>query len=994
MENFAHNFGGDAASGSRIRAERELAARRPVWRHHRLLLLLFLFPVSASAQYYDWGQDPATTRWSIIKTAGTDKADKGGFRVIYPRGSERQAARYVNLIDALKTPVSFGFDKLPLRRTPVVLHTQNFQANGMVMMAPRRVELLTAPTSKPMSTLPWHKELVAHELRHAVQFNNFNRGVPRVLSWVLGEQVLLTAPLYMPLWAMEGDAVMAESMMTGWGRGLQPSFSIEYRAMLAEGVPRFGRRARTNKPWTRLAIDKYFCGSFRDHMPDHYRVGYQIMSWAWGEYGEVFLNKTTRFAARNPYMIAPFAIGLRKFYGTSTNRMFRSAFTELEQYWREEAKVENSSKIIETPLTSHTRYESPRWVDGYIVALKTDLDRTTRLVQVDEKGNERTLCRTGSVNSPLTLHDGRIYWAETRQSVLWEQKVGSVICYYDLRTNRHGVLRETRNAMFPTSSQKGLAWVEYHDGRFEFVYPEKEGHKRFAVADSVSIHGLAAVDNFLYYIGMDDSGMWIGDVDRHGTQKRVTEPTGALLADLSSMPGQLLYTSSASGKDEAWALDHFTRENKRITNSRYGSFSPIFSPNGFVMTTYTPRGWLLATQQMMPSDSVLKALQKPLPDRPQERLNPPRPRWDVPNLDTVTVPVKTEHPAKKYRKGLHLFNFHSWAPIYFEPDKVVSEVRLDDALGITLMSQNALANAYTEVGFGRVSDGNKHYNVAHAKFKWLGWAPKIELSASWADTPQLVYNAWTRAMVSNLRDHMQLNGFVYLPLTLSSGAWIRYLTPSVQWQHTNARLYETLSESYKTGMDFASAAVQYSSGWRLAHRDFAPRWGWSARASHTWSPTSSDFGRIWTVRGRIYAPGVARHHSLQLQGAMQWQKAKRYSMQQKVLYPRGVAYNGISARRYRSVSIDYALPVAYPDWGINSLLYISRIRIAPGYDVARIEGFNGAGWRTVSSWGADLTFDFTLLRMPSANVQEAIFSVRKPSDRSGAWLSFGINVAL
>lgn len=46
----------------------------------------------------------------------------------------------------------------------------------------------------------------------------------------------------------------------------------------------------------------------------------------------------------------------------------------------------------------------------------------------------------GSVNTPPVLGDSVIYWSEYRSSTLWEQRVFSVACRYDLRTGR----RKTR----------------------------------------------------------------------------------------------------------------------------------------------------------------------------------------------------------------------------------------------------------------------------------------------------------------------------------------------------------------------------------------------------------------------------------------------------------------------------------------------------------------------------------------------------------------------
>ena len=211
----------------------------------RLLLLFALLCVlcgaeRAAAQYYTWGSDPPQ-KWSAIRTPDV--------RMIYPDTVAGIARRTLFYIRTVRPDIGYGFRHGPMR-IPFVMHPENFQSNGLVMYLPKRVEFLTSPAVDSYS-MPWYKQLVAHEYRHAVQYNNLDRGVIRALSYVLGQQGSTIGLLCMPIWAMEGDAVMSETMMSSFGRGLQPSFSMAYRAMGSVG------RDRRN-------IDRWFCGSYRD----------------------------------------------------------------------------------------------------------------------------------------------------------------------------------------------------------------------------------------------------------------------------------------------------------------------------------------------------------------------------------------------------------------------------------------------------------------------------------------------------------------------------------------------------------------------------------------------------------------------------------------------------------------------------------------------------------------------------------------------------------
>ena len=259
----------------------------------------------ARAQYYTWGSDPTGLKWSTIRTPDV--------RMIYPDTVSGVARRTLFYIRTVQPDISYGFRHGPMR-IPFVMHPENFQSNGLVMYLPKRVEFLTSPAIDGYS-MPWYKQLVAHEYRHAVQYNNLNRGVIRALSYILGQQGSTIGLLCMPIWAMEGDAVMSETAMSSFGRGLQPSFSMGYRAMGRVGRDYKGRRDRRN-------IDKWFCGSYRDYIPDHYELGYQICSYAYARYDENVWDRVAWFGSRNPYMLATTRIALEKYYGTNVRELF------------------------------------------------------------------------------------------------------------------------------------------------------------------------------------------------------------------------------------------------------------------------------------------------------------------------------------------------------------------------------------------------------------------------------------------------------------------------------------------------------------------------------------------------------------------------------------------------------------------------------------------------------------------------------------------------
>ena len=537
-----------------------------------LFLLGFLFfgGKPARAQYYSWGADAAALRWKHLRTEDV--------RVVFPDTASALAHRTLYYIQAVRPTITHGFSHPPLK-IPFVLHTENFQSNGLVMWMPKRIEFLTTPSVDSYS-MPWVKQLVAHEYRHAVQYNNLNRGLIRILSYLIGQQGSTVGLLFMPLWALEGDAVMNETEMSSYGRGRQPRFTIEYRALGYEVL-------------RRRNCDKWFCGSFRDFVPDHYQMGYQMVAYGYDRYGDGIWDKTLRYGVRNAYMLTfSTSVALRKFYGTGEGILFRDAFADLNRFWDSLPKVTDSGRTLTSlPEKNYTTYTHPVSLnDTTLVALKTDFDRPSRLVAVDSRtGRERRRTWTGLVSSRPTTDGQQIWWTEYRRSLLFPERVNSRLVVLAPGKKRPRTAPKLRNVLYPTPIGRSgaLAWVEYTpDGHYTIVAEDSLRQRTaWPMPGFSEVHGLAW-DNAterLYTLVTDDSGMWIGRIEPGEGLQAVTRGAYITLSDLTARDGRLYFGSIASGYDEVHCYDLATGRQYRLSTSTYGSFSPSADGEGNVL---------------------------------------------------------------------------------------------------------------------------------------------------------------------------------------------------------------------------------------------------------------------------------------------------------------------------------------------------------------------------------------------------------------------------
>lgn len=982
------------------------------WRLIIMLLLVLLCGQQLSAQYYNTGQTPYSIEWKNI--------ERDSIRVIYPSGYDTNARRTLFYMDSMKESVNYGLTA-PLMKIPVVFKTENFESNGIAMWAPRRIEMIAFPSIDSYSE-PWLKQLATHEYRHIAQYSNMNRHAVKAVSYLFGQQASLVATGLMPFWFLEGDAVDAETQMSTFGRALQPSFTIGYRAA--------GRKVLEKK-----GHGMWFGGSYKAYAPNHYMLGYQMVSWANTHFGKYIWDDMIDFSSRRPYAIPTFNRALKKNYGLSVNDLFHKTFTDLNDYWDSLPQVDDSAEKLNVPITAYTTYSYPMFLnDSTIVAFKTDSDRPSRVVTVDvESGRERVIAHTGKVSSRPVLRDSVLYWTEYRESVFWEQRVNSQLCYMDLRDGREHAVRNERRTLFPSILADGtLAYVLYdYDGTYSLV----AGNKTLSFGLDTSLHGLDYDEktNALYFISLKDDGMAIESWSlTDGALRTVKRAAHVTLSDLRAADGELWFGSVASGKDEVHMLDLESGKEYRVSSSRYGSFDASPSADGkeVVLTAYDARGYIVAVQDVVLQEEV------PYSEVPRNVVNPPRYKWDVANVDEVRFTENNldesvdEESAKRYRKNFNLFNIHSWGPIDYDPDEVMDGDLSKLKFNVSAFSQNLLSSVVSHMNYGYSFDG---YSNVGFDIKYMAFAPKFEFSVLWEDrkpAPSTIVRQSEDSTMNyytyyddgdvvlkpvdapqeapvRVRDYMQIRSRVYLPILLQNGYHTRSIVPSLEYKYQRIPLYRPDTESYASGTNWLYASLQYTDNVAKAKKDFLPRFGYALKATYGMDPFYSHTTSVLSLLGRVYLPGVALHHSVTLRANYQNLFGRAvYSYAVNDLVPRGFSKTP-SPIDYLAGSVDYQLPLMYPDWGVNGLFFLKRIRLGTYYDYAQFASFGKPqptdnialfnlekSTERIYSYGASLYFDTVFFNMPAQGETSLRVSLYVPSINNRPVVSVGVSLPL
>ena len=939
-----------------------------------ILLVAALWSQGAMAQFYNTGASPDHIRWRLY--------EDGARRVVAPDYFDQSARSILHYMDTVSHTIGYGLPINKLLTSPVVVHAENSASNGLSIWAPLRVEMSGMPAESGYG-LSWLRQLSVHEFRHTAQYSALNRGLIKALRPVLGQQWMLLTSGLMPFWWIEGDATDAETQASAFGRALQPSFTMHYRAVGCDIL-------RSTNP------DTWFGGSYNKYVPSHYNLGYQMVAMANTIGGRYVWGDVIDYVVSKPYTIFPTEWAMRRRLGYSTEELFRSTFESLNDWWESLPERNDSARRVQQSATDSSPYTTlrwPLWVDGNtIVALKGDFDRPQRFVAVDvATGVERGIINPGTVSSRPAIVGDEIYWTERCQLSSFAQQMGSVMYKAPIDGGKaQRVLHKSIYSLYPTEWGGELAFVRYNfEGTYSIVCIEGEA----TLPCGVEVHGLAGDGEWLYLLTTSADGMAIERICPNDWQREVVRKASlTTLSDLRAQGGILYFGSIASGYDEVHALDPSTGREWRLTTSRYGSFDGYPSPDGkhIALAVYDAEGYHLAV------DDVALQYEVEWSEVPENVVNPPRYEWsgmiDVGGVEFTPDDLeesKRSVSSKPYRKAAHLLDFHSWAPIYYRPEDIMAGSLGDVGFGVSATSQNILSSAFTTVGYRLGLDGS-HKGVVN--FKYVGLPVKLELgatvssrsagaavaqgvlmkdgdySSSYNDTEHI-------ATPESTRSSWSLTGRAYAPIIVRNSYWTSVLTPSVEFSHSNLRLYNPTLHRYHTGVTGLAATLQWNSYTRMAVRDLQSRWGVAVIGGVGRMMGGFESPTTVGVFGRVYTPAFGANDGFTVKASWQGIEGNGpvgYALDFGWGHPRGFDHFVENYPYWPddnvSLSVQYNTPLCYPDVGVSGVVLLKRVRLGLFADGMAWRGLNGLGrsaMGVMATCGGELWLDTSWFRLPS-----------------------------
>jgi hypothetical protein len=886
-----------------------------------LFILLALICSNAFSQIF--GGDPASIKWKQMNTSSS--------RVIFPKGLDSVARRITNIISFIRIPTQKTIGN-QTKKINIVLQNQTTVSNAYVSLGPFRSEFLLTPdqNSFEMGSLPWPDQLTIHEYRHVEQDNNFNVGLSKVMRTIFGEEgQALANNAAIPNWFYEGDAVYNETNLSQQGRGNLPEFFNAYRSLWKAGK---------KYSWMKLRN-----GSLKDFVPDHYALGYLLVSYGREKYGDQFWENVTHDAASFKSLFYPFQHAIKKYSGVSYVTFRKNAF----DFFKKEFDYPKETKPIK--LGSYRDEEFPSFMeDGSIIFVKNTFKQNPQFVI--QKGNKEQKIRTVdyTLNTYFSYRNGKIVYTSFRPDIRWGYRDYSDLKIIDVSNGHEQTLSKKTKYFSPDMSNDGKTIVVVDEpasgncslkllnaedgkmisqlpnpGKLFYTYPKFYGNEKI----------ISAVRNA-------EGKMSLQLINLQNNQSEFLIPFTYNVIGFPMIFNDTVYFSYSYKKnDELFAYTFSDKKLWRIetnNNAGLGKYHPSVKGSNIVWASFTAEGNRL--QQSSKHDIHFIEMNVSQLDNTTSDFGITVLHQTNANL-LYAVP-NDSFVVKKYRKSFRLFNFHSIEPAISDPDYTLS-----------LVSENILSTLESDLSF--TYDRAEKYKEISFDATYAAWFPFISAGVNYLIDRSILYR-------QNLVHFNQLEPYAgfNIPLNFSKQRSFSNLNFGSQYVYSQGIFQGKYKDTLQSTYSYINNFVSFSRQIQQAQQQIFPRFAQTISFSYK-TPVSEVKGFQFLANGNLYFPGFGKTNSIVLNGAfLRKDSLNKINFSSGFPFSRG--YQAVNFYQMYKWGINYHFPIACPDFGFADIFYLLRVRANLFYDDTEVKDFytnNNNYSAAFRSTGTEINFD-------------------------------------
>jgi hypothetical protein len=904
-------------------------------------------------------QDDPSVQWKQVNTPR--------FRIIYPAGIDSDAMQITNKLEYIYPFVTKT--SRPTGHLDIILRTRLSSTNGYATLVPRKVEFFNLPSQGTWTGInDWYSLLSIHEFRHVTQFSRLDTGFARFLHILygrVGQQagIVLTTPS----WYFEGDAVVTETALSGGGRGRQPQFTVEQKALLLSGK--------------KYSYQKVLLGSYKDWYPldKNYSYGYLLLSNFRNKYDAIGLEilsqgKTTHRGIKNVSKLR-------------ISRYHKQLNEELTQTWKNQiANIDTTpAKLITLPNSGAWTYNVfPKIISKEgVFATTRDLyffrygqEHKYSIVHKDlQNNNEEVLYESLYLNNdaPFTVSDGYLVFSEEKLDLRWGMRSYSNLKRIDLKTRKVEQLTHKSRLYAPAISPDGkkIACVEVNsENRISLVLLSIAGEemKRYSIHDNnlIQMPSWFPDSKNLVYVKIhkpEGKSMCVFNTET-GSETSIL-PKGLDNFAYPVSDGKFIfYQSPRTGIDNVFAVNISTGKTSQITSRHFGAYYPDIDlvSKKLLFSDVSGKGYMVSE---MPLDSSLwissNQLVNSVIDTYSKLVKEEQGKSILDSIPNFQYPIKTmgllSDPPRVF----------SWNP---DPSGVLMVLTKSPLQDISVGLSGANLKNTTSINGAYIYNNHEKTHFASVEMAYMGWYPIIYggirgggRTVTYQSNKQkdsLIYSYYNwqeRGLYLSLALPLNLSAGVYnSSMVLNCG--VEYMKvynwrdPDNKYDDINQNNEGSIIKNAELAQAFLSISYSRTTMWL---RDINPRWGQELNILYNYLPSktnqvSSQFG----VNAKLFVPGFFAHHSISVEGAYEKQIIGDYIFSNLFTLPRG--YGSLIYNKMSKIGVDYTLPLLYPDLSILHTIYLKRFYASLFSDFGQgrntdniVKGYQSAGIEMISN---------------------------------------------
>lgn len=853
---------------------------------------------------------PSSVRWKQINT---DTA-----RIIFDAPATAQAERIATVIHKMAAGQHNSLGS-SLKKINIVLHSNTTIANGYVGLAPFRSEYYLIPGSNifEFGNIPWSEHLAVHEYRHVQQYNNFNRGLTKAFSFVLGEEGQAIANgLTIPAWFFEGDAVHAETALTSQGRGRLPLFLSGYNSLWLQ-----------NKNYP---LSKLLNGSLKDYVPNYYRFGYLVVNYGYLKYGEDFWGNVMRDASAFKGLINSYQRAIKRYSGIQPRTLYTDALNFYKQQLTQTDMQPKAAKTV-------SNIYFPQYVaDDSLLYVKDAYNKLAAFYIRDGRGEKKIKRKNISNEEWFSYRGGVIAYTAYDVDARWQLRDYSNIILLDVATKAEKKLTKKEKYFTPDIAPSGnhIIAVRINDSNVTALHLLDIGsgkiQKKITAPPNTFFSNPRFIDehNIVAAIRYANGTMSLASINLlTNEQSQLIPPSFTTIGFPFVYDSTLYMTGSLEGNDDLYAVRLNDKKLYRLTSGQTGNYFASVFKDTVLWSNFTADGLQLQKKEL--KEMVWKELDS-------AGLQKQAITFPVANATASILTTPTRgFSVSAYKKSTGLFNFHSRRPFYEDPEFTFS-----------LYSDNVL-NTFSNRLIYRYNQ-NEQSHGAGITTLYGGLYPILSSGFEYTFNRHIKTTARTLIF-----DQLEARAGYSIPLNFTQGKTYKFLNVGSNYVFNRLLPKGFLKDSITANnVHYGHHFVQWTYQLPRAVQHIFPKFGYTFSLNYRHRFVQKGYQSLGS--GQVFLPSFA-NHSLVLAGGFQQTDTSNIVFTNRFANSRG--YKEYFLSKMWRASANYHLPLAYPDFGINGLFYIVRVRTNLFYDFTKVYSRDKLTTRNLRSTGAELYFD-------------------------------------